>query len=315
MGAPGYQFIEQYDKGLPQSREELASCVRAYGDYLRRESGQTGELPVDIKAICNHFSLNVRSGKFKNSALDIDGVNLAELGIILYEESDARTRQRYTQAHELMECLIIALRGNQYPLSVESYLIESAKKEKLCNWGASLLLMPPKPFKHQVSTLGLGIKAAEQIGSVFKTSRLATLWHQVNSYPRQCGLIIWKRAHKPTEKNGMPDPNQLGLWEGHAPAEPVKKMRVQWSVFGRDARRVFFAPRHKSVEETSLIVEAEKRGGLVAGSECVDLNGIQGEFDVEAVPFLRDGQPHILSLFHWPKEVFYGIDTQESIPL
>jgi len=315
MGAPGYQFIQQYNKGLPESRGELAECVRDYGDYLRRESGQADELPVDIEAICSHFSLDVRPGQFKNSALDIDGVNLAELGIILYEESDALTRQRYTQAHELMECLIVALRGNQYPLSVENYLNHAAKKEKLCNWGASLLLMPLKPFNDQVSTLGLGIEAAEQISSIFETSRLATLWHQVNSYPRQCGLIIWRRALKPTQKNGPPDPNQLGLWEGYSPVEPVKKMRVQWSVFGRAARRLLYAPQHKSIEETSLIVEAEKRGGLVTGNEYIDLNGIQGDFDVEAVPFLRGDQPHVLSFFYLPKELFNGVDTQESITI
>lgn len=310
MTGPGYRFIQQYDQRLPKNPAELGNCVRAYGRYLRRQSGQESTSPVDIEAVCDCFSLSVRAGSFKNADLGIDGANLAELGLILYEASDTLTRQRFTQAHELMENLIIALKDNQYPPSVRNYLQDANKKEQLCNWGASCLLMPIEAFSDLVSTFGIGIEAAGRIGRVFQTSRLATLWRMAYAYPRKCGLIIWKRDHKPSENEGKPDPNQLKMWEDYTPSGPKKKMRVQWTVFSKNINQAFYVPRHKSVEEQSLIVQAEEDRALVAGSEYVDLGDIKGTFDIEAVPFMQDDEIHILTLFHWPQEMFESIDDQ-----
>ena len=211
---PGYQFIQQYDQGLPKSRKELGDCVRSFGTYLRCQSGQKGAVPVDMEAVCDHFAIRLQAGSFKDVDLEIDGANLAESGLILYEVSDAQTRQRFTQAHELIESLVVALKGNQYPRPVRPYLQNGYRKEKLCNWGSSYLLMPAEKFSDLVETYGIGIKAAERIGKAFQTSRLATLWRMAYVYPRKCGLIIWKRAHKPSENNEQPDPNQTGLWDG-----------------------------------------------------------------------------------------------------
>jgi hypothetical protein len=195
---PGYGFIQQYEHGLPETRKELSRCVGAYVDFLLEESGQENLPPVDLDAIFDHFSLQAMEGNFKEASLGIEGANLAEMGMIVFDSSDIQTRQRFTQAHELLECLIVALEGNRYPSSLESY-IEGKKKERLCNWGAARLLMPIDLFHQYVCEHGIGIEAAERIARAFKTSRLATLRHMVNCYPKQCGLIIWKREHRPTD--------------------------------------------------------------------------------------------------------------------
>lgn len=312
MGKPGYTFIQRYEHGLPETKKELAQCVRAYAHYLRRESGQADHLPVDMETIFNQFSLHAQPGAFKTSALEIDGVNLADLGIIIYDSSDPFTRQRYTQAHELMESLVAALRGNQYPAFLDDYF-EADKKERLCNWGAALLLMPLQPFDNLVSQHGIGIAAAEKVSQFFQTSRFSTLWHMVNCYPRECGLIIWKRAYKPTELPRVPDADQLALWDSDDQFGPGKKLRVQWVVFGPEIKRLIWVPKHKSIDDDSLIAQAEEGDVIKVGREHVDLGDLNGEFRMEAVPFVAGDETYVLSLVHWPAEMFADLDAQADI--
>jgi len=204
------------------------------------------------------------------------------------------------------------LKGNRYPSSLLPY-IEEEEKERLCNWGAARLLMPIEFFHEHVQQFGIGIQSAENIGQHFGTSRLATLWHMVNCYPRKCGLIIWKRAHKPTQQNSIPASNQIDIW-GDKPSShgPQKEVRVQWTVFGREARR-YHVPKHKSVESDSLIARALDDDELKTGREHVDLVGLEGEVEIEAVPFTVRDEPHVLSLFHWPERLFADRNAQENM--
>ncbi len=305
---PGYGFIQQYEHGLPERRKELSWCVDAYVDFLLEESGQEDLPPVDLDAIFDHFSLQAMEEDFKEASLPIEGANLAGMGMIVFDSSDIQTRQRFTQAHELLECLIVALEGNRYPLSLESY-IEGKKKERLCNWGAARLLMPEDLFHEFVCEHGIGINAAERIARAFQTSRLATLRHMVNCYPKRCGLIIWKRDHKPSDS--VPSPNQAELWDDlEGTGGPEKEVRVQWQDLGRKASQKVYVPDDKSIDSDSLIARAIEEGEGKVGRERVDLGGLTGEFEIEAVPFSAGDDPHVLSLFHWPPEMFAG---QESL--
>lgn len=307
---PGYGFIQQYEHGLPKTRKELSDCVGAYVDFLLEGSEQKNLPPVDLDAIFDHFSLQAMEGDFKEASLGIEGANLAEMGMIVFDSSDIQTRQRFTQAHELLECLIVALEGNRYPSPLESY-IEEKKKERFCNWGAARLLMPVDLFQEYVSEHGIGIEAAETISRAFQTSRLATLRHMVNCYPKRCGLIIWKRAHKPSES--VPSPNQTELWDDlEGTGGPEKKVRVQWQDLGRKARREVYVPDDKSIDSDSLIARALEEREPKAGSERVDLGSLTGNFEIEAVPFSAGDEPHVLSLFHWPSEMFADQESQSG---
>ncbi|WP_263835074.1 ImmA/IrrE family metallo-endopeptidase [Salinibacter sp.] len=307
---PGYRFIQQYEHGLPTGRKDLAQCVDAYVEFLLDASGQEDLPPVELEPIYDQFSLQAKEGDFKEASLGIEGANLAEMGMIVFDSSDIQTRQRFTQAHELLECLIVALEGNRYSSTLEPYF-EGKKKERLCNWGAARLLMPKDLFQKSIREHGIGIDAAERIARVFKTSRLATLRHMVNCYPKRCGLIIWKRAHKPTES--VPSPNQAELWDDlEGTGGPQKEVRVQWKDLGRKARKEVYVPEDKSVDSDSLIARALEEGEAKSGRERVELGDLKGTFEIEAVPFTAGDDPHVLSLFHWPAEMFAGQEAQSG---
>jgi len=296
---PGRQFIHQYERGLPETPGELSRCIKDYARYLLETTGQGSSPPVDLRPIFERFYLSLSEADLKSDGAGIEGMSIAEMGVILYDASDQRTRQRFTQAHELVESLISVLSGNRYRDSVQKYIEQTEKKERLCNWGASCILMPPDLFDEHVQTAGIGIEAAEQIGRAFQTSRLATLWHMVYCYPRSAGLVVWKYAHKPADEDSMAHPSQLSfLGDGYRHA-PQKELRAQWNVFGSPAKQ-YRIPRHKSISRDSLIFQAYDEKTLCQGREQFSLVNLEGEFQVEAAPFRIDEDTYVVSLFHWP---------------
>ncbi|WP_158666621.1 ImmA/IrrE family metallo-endopeptidase [Salinibacter altiplanensis] len=273
--------------------------MKDYASYLLRSTGQGGSPPVALKPIFDRFSLSLSEVDMKSGGTEIEGMNVAEIGVILYDASDRQTRQRFTQAHELVESLLSALKGNRYRNSVKKYIEQNERKERLCNWGASCILMPLGLFNEHVQETELGIEAAEQIGEAFQTSRLATLWHMVYCYPRSVGLVVWKYTHKPADEKSMADSSQLSfLDEGYRHA-PQKELRAQWNVFGSPAEE-YQVPRNKSVSRDSLIFQAYDEGALCEGREQVSLVNLEGEFQVEAAPFVVGNDTYVVSLFHWP---------------
>lgn len=297
-GGPGREFIHQYESGLPETPVELARCIKDYANYLIEATGQSSTPPIDLTLIFDRFSLSVSEADLKSDGAGIEGMNVAEMGIILYDASDRRTRQRFTQAHELVESLISVLEGNRYRDSVRKYIEQNEKKERLCNWGASCILMPPELFDEHVQSTGIGIKAAEKIGKAFQTSRLATLWHMVYCYPRRVGLVVWKYAHKPADRESMTPSSQLSFLEEDRHV-PQKELRAQWNVFGSPVEE-YKVPKHKSVSRDSLIFQAYDERTLCRGREQINLINLEGEFQVEAVPFELSDDTYVASLFHWP---------------
>jgi hypothetical protein len=309
---PGYDFIERYEHGLPQTRPALARCVKAFGAFLRRVTNQANQARVDLGLIFTHFGLHSTPVDFKANTLEIEGANLTEMGFILFDDSDPATRQRFTQAHELIECLVTALRGNKSSSSVRKYL-EGTKKEKLCNWGAARLLMPTGMVRATVKPHKIGILEAERVAQAFGTSRLSTVRRMVNIYPKKCGIAVWKRAHKPSERALIPSPDQGTLWPDIIPKGPPKKMRLQWHEFGRRVADVLHLRKHESVPDGSLIARVEKQGGLVRDRERFNLSGLEGPVDVEATSYHVSDEVHVLSLFLWPPGMLAGQDVQGQL--
>lgn len=306
---PGRQFIHQYERGLPETSAELARCIKDYASFLLGATEQGSSPPIDLEPIFDWFSLSLSEADLKSDGIGIEGMNVAEMGVILYDASDRRTRQRFTQAHELVESLISVLRGNRYRDSVQRYIEQDEKKERLCNWGASCLLMPPDLFAEHVQATGIGIKAAEQVGETFQTSRLATLWHMVYCYPRSVGLVVWKYAHKPADRKSMAHSSQLSFLEEDYRHAPRKELRAQWNVFGSPVKE-YQVPRHKSVSRDSLIFQAYDEKALCKGREQVNLVNLEGEFRVGAAPFEVDDDTYVVSLFHWPDSLLDAKQTE-----
>jgi len=300
---PGYEFIERYNPGLPSCPASLARCVRAYADFLRAEAEQT-EPPVDVDAICKAFGLQILDGSLLAGA-GPDGASLDALGLIVVVEGDHEARRRFTVAHELVEILVRALRGNNLGPGLDRYVDDTGKKEALCHWGASHVLVPHELTQSITSTQPATLALASELSQQFHVSLLAaahTLCDRDRS--RRTALVVWKLANKPSELHGGEDKAQTSLFGvGHRPLPP-QKVRVWWARLPKHLSRLQVTVRHSSAADGSHVHTVYHQGLTGSVDERVQIGRFDAVCRVDARRVQLGNDTAVVSLLGLPPE--YG---------
>jgi hypothetical protein len=286
---PGRLFIERFGP------VEGSESVRRYAIFLREEAGLDAGPPINLAAIYHRFGIPSpkRAALPGQQGLLVD----ADLGIILIEERDRETRQRFSEAHELMELLFAALPRSQNVYGRDAGIFKHAPKERLCNDGAAELLMPAASYLPRVNRLGLSFDTGQTLAVEYGVSLSAALVHMAKIGPGRHAVVHWVLKNKPTEiRNRVPD-NQPTLID--VPLERIapKKLRVAWSFVCPKAPLI---PMDKSAPEDSSIYQAWRDRQFIAGSDRLDLGSTRGAFYCENLPFAVDEEWQVLSLLHLP---------------
>lgn len=298
---PGHAFIEQYEAGLPTCLDSLTCCVTAYVDFLRVETQQQRAYCIDVDAIFHSFGHKKRAINSGNGEATFEGAVQNEFGLVLINEDDPVTRQRFTAAHELMENLIWALQCNNLPIPVQRQL-EGDSKERLCNIGASELLMPRNTFLPLLPKGGVSIGTGQRLAKRFQTSLLATLRRIVKCYrPQDVALIIWHLGHRRQEKIKLRQTrDQIALFPGDFSGAGPKRLRVHWVHFPEHLRLVASTIRNKSIQNDSLIGQVFEDGKARQGEEFVRLVKLKGMCKIDARRVTIGGERSVISLFQLP---------------
>ena len=286
---PGLMFINK------RGRINSAQDVLAYADFLLEESGQDHVIPVDLSLIFKRFQIPapIQKPLPGQQGLLLDAKN----GIVVINSNDPPSRQKFSQAHELVEFLFNSLPigkdiGNGWILKRPGGFSESMK-EYLCNWTAANLLMPPAYVHSQITQHGANFDCARIISEACEISLSAALV-QVGRISRgNHSVVLWIMKNKPSEIKRKVPSAQLGLFDDHKP-QPAMKLRVEWAMGSENAP---FIPKDKSVEETSLIFKAWQTSSFTSGEECMCLDGRKSRwFQTENLPFSVDDGTQVLSL-------------------
>lgn len=312
----GHRFIQQYEHGLPETPEDLAQCIKDFITYVIVSSGQDIEQPpFDFAGVFE--ALGVEACFADLEALGVGGMNLAQMGIVACNDTDIQTRQRFTMAHEVMEILVDALRGNEYGAALRPYLgRDPEKKEQLCNWGAGLLLVPTPALRTLVDEHGISLQTAEIISQNCSVSRLTALFRLTQAYPYRLGVAVWHMAR------GWSDDRRRAR-EGQMPVggevsgedyrhEPGQKLRAKWCTFGKPLRDKEIRAR-ESAPEDSVMHEAWTDNAYRSGRMTVRFDRLQGTFHIEATPYLANEERHVVSVFHWPDSLKQELQSQGSL--
>lgn len=286
---PGLLFLKRY--GNVCSIDD----VLAYVEFLREESGLVGIVPVNLNLVFQHFQIPppIQKQLPGQQGLLLD----AENGIILINANDPPSRQKFTQAHELTEFLFNALPhendlGNGWLLKKPGGFTEPMK-ENLCNLAAAHLLMPDSYVDSRVKQYGTNFDCARIISGECQISLSAALVHLARISSGIHSVVLWMIKNKPSEIKSKIPAAQLGFFDNHKP-EPIKKLRVEWSIGSEDAP---FIPKDKSVDDTCLIYQAWKTGVFSSGKERLCLDGRKSLwYYTENLPFNFDGETQVLSL-------------------
>jgi len=292
---PGRVFVEKF--GPPQSAEDVVHYVR----FLREEAGVGTEPPVDLVRIYDRFGIQTP----KRAPLpDLQGLLLnPETGLIIVNDGDPVTRQRFTEAHELMELLFSALPAGRGWAARRVGGFRSNVKENLCNEGAAELLMPWAAFVPRICRSGVSYHTAWQLTCEFQVSTTAALVQMVRAGPGRHAAVLWRMKNKPTELRAQGLANQPSLFGDPLEGVPSKKLRIEWAWNGPEMP---YLPTDKSVPEGTSIYAAWRDQVFTTGEDTLDLGTVKGVFRCENHPFDRKGERFVLSLLHLPGDMDCG---------
>ncbi len=290
---PGRLYLQK--KGPIKSVEDIFT----YADFLRKETGLDGMIPLDIDAIYAHFGIPDP----KLAPLpDQQGLLFdPERGVIIINSKDPQRRQNFSKAHELVEFVFSELPqgvdlGGGWFLKRPGGFKENTK-ESLCNQTAANLLMPPKEIQERIRLYGSNFECGQMISSEFEVSLSAALIQVARLSPDRCVVVLWRMKNKPTELRNQSPQKQLAF-SGFDLAEiPPKRLRVEWSLGGPNSP---YVPVDKSVEKTSLIFSALEKDIFTSGDENLTFDGrTYAKYHTENQPFEVEGESMVLSFVRW----------------
>ncbi len=289
---PGRIFIARHG---PVRHEQ---DVVLYADFLRKECGLGDTPPIALSRLHKHFGLPpplLASLPGQQGAL-VDG----DSGLILLDEDDPAVRQRFTNAHELME-LLFAAHDVLPPDDHWRRRFGEQEKERLCELGAAHLLMPVSSLLPSLGEIGISLESGSRLAAIYETSFLATLFHMTTLGPGAHILALWRRCLKPVQERMLPSELQPSLFGDEYDLTPPKKLRVWWSTT-TDGQKQHFLPKHKSVLDESLIERAYETNVVLSGADIVDFGRVAVRCVVEAKRVTVGGEVCIVSLIHLPAD-------------
>ncbi len=266
--------------------------VMRYVEFLRTEAALGVAPPIDLNKLYDRFQMPVPT----RDQLDQAGILLdAETGLIVISEDDPKTRQRFSEAHEIIEMLIAALPKGKGWHSRRNGIFDPRAKENLCNTGAAELLMPKSSFMPRVRSIGVSYQSGRRLAREYDVSITAALVQMVRVGPGRHSVVLWRMKNKPTEMNNKVAATQLTLFGENIADMPKKKLRVEWSFKSSNAYHI---PMDKSVPDDCPITAAWQNH-VFTDSECMlDLGNGRSLIRCENNPLERDGETMVLSLIH-----------------
>ncbi len=285
---PGKLFLSEY------GRATEASAVDQYAEFLRQESGVSDTPPVDTGTIFRRFGISPRRVPLHGPSGLLLNPNS---GIIFINSDDPFARQRFSEAHELMEYLFAAQsRDTRW---AARGLFSEKKKEDLCEEGAASLLMPLSTFRPYLHEWGVSLETGKRLAELFNVSLTAALVRTVRFGPGHHALVLWRLTHKPKDEKALAPPGQIPLFENYTPSPPPRKLRVQW---GCSSAGGPFIPQHKSVEFDTSIYRAYEQESSVQGMDNIDLVNFSGLCFCESMAVTINTEKRVLSVIHLPSD-------------
>lgn len=290
---------------LAYRRVDSLSDIVAYADFLRSESGVDAMPPIDLSKIISRFGIhNPVFTKLPHQ----QGMIVPYRGIpqVIINETDKSTRQRFTQAHELIELLFLELPGGFRIDRLKSNIF-GTRKEKICQIGAANLLMPGESFKPKARQLGISFRTAEILAEEYEVSLIAALFRLTDVFPNKATVILWKMKNKPSELEREIPNAQITMPGFEVSMLTSPKLRVEWC-YGKFNNH--FIPNYKSIPGDSSVYVAWECGIFTESEEIIPLPRYNPKVIIENKPISINDERLILSLIRSSKlESTYESDS------
>jgi Zn-dependent peptidase ImmA (M78 family) len=225
--------------------------------------------------------------------------------IILYNPNRPPSRVAFSIAHEISHTFFPnSLTGARFRSICHSSSKEANELERLCDLGASELLMPAADFQ-KAAAGNYSLQNVEELSGLFGSSYEATVFRLATAHPgiAVSGLLRYRLTVKEQRRATS---NEQGLLFGKDSGEVTEaerpKYRRQSVYLSASCGEEFTIRWNKSFDQASCVYTAGANGGIHFGRESLpNSSGILGRLEVIRAPYQRE-EAHVEFgdvLFFW----------------
>lgn len=283
------KFSELVEDYLSRNRESWKSSKKfmaKFVDLLRKRAGIDG-LPVKLEEVISYYDL--KEPKLEELGESVRGMMVKKDLPLIVNEADRETVRKFSLAHEIMELFWQHYEDYGGTESLHYPTLKDEAKERLCNVGATELLMPSQPFYHLTENKGLSLDSAKQIASICELSLTATLRRMVQMGIERSCFVIWHKA-----KNDKLQ-QEAKLMEVEDSQKAERPLTVHLFAASPDAG---YINHEATLDKDTHIYESFETNDTVKGEDYLNLGNPKGRFYTESFPFNGGDKKDVRSLIH-----------------
>jgi hypothetical protein len=281
-------FLSQASATTPETL--FASYARSLLD-----SSGAWALPVPLDRITAHHGFHLRSASLQQRGF-LHG------DTIFVNSDDPLVVQRFSEGHELMESLAVAL-ADEDTSCLPPGLRQTFRrdKERFCEQGAAELLLPAELVFPLVSSGGLTLARGREISRLCQTSVTATIRRMLEADMEPCIFALLKEGHRKSQVV----PSQVGqgvLWGTPEEWDPAAELRV-WKRWSSPQTQAFLCFNESFSRETSIYQTLSEGivGEIKCAYEMLDLEHISDMCQTESMLVTIDHSDVVMALIHLPR--------------
>lgn len=211
---------------------------------------------------------------------------------ILYNPNRPASRVAFSIAHEISHAFFPnSFSGARFRTICESNSKEANELERLCDLGASELLMPVSAFQ-RAATGDYSLRNVDILSATFGSSYEATVFRLATAHPGTAisGLLRYRLTVDEERRAKKTGQGLLFARESSENGETTHPKYRRQSVYLSDSCGGSLTIRwNKSFDENSCVYEAGRNGGIHFGRELLpNGSGITGRLEAVRAPYQRE---------------------------
>jgi len=225
---------------------------------------------------------------------------------IIYNPAVPRSRLAFSIAHEIIHTFFpSSINGARFRNICASESREANELERLCDLGASELLMPLNEFQKAAGTTGYSLSAVSDLMEIFGSSFEATVFRLASAHPgvAVAGLLRYRlRVGEQRQRRATPQTMLFSSAPSGDEEEVQPKYRRQSVHLSEACTEAHMIRWNKSFAVESIVYSAATNSDVQIGLESLP-NQLAKKGRLEAVraPFQRDEADPVFGdvLFFW----------------
>jgi Zn-dependent peptidase ImmA (M78 family) len=297
--------------GLVDPRSAMVHQARRLNATLKHFDAIPGSAIQRMTILASMRGMTVRpidAERQRSEKRDAILVTTATGRMILYNPRRPAGRVAFSIGHEITHTFFPnSVTGARFRNICESSSKEANELERLCDLGASELLMPIDEFR-AAAAKNYSLRNAEHLASVFGSSFEATVYRLATAHPNVAvsGLLQYRQRKEEVRRAQKLDRQSL-LFPGAVASgiSSAPKYRRQSCYMSEQCGDDFAVRWNKSFDPSSVVYRAAMEDGVHTSIEVLPNEvGLNGKIEALRAPYQRDDAhpEHPDVLFLWTSD-------------